>query len=143
MAFERNDIVNKTRLMGELGEELMGYEHNDIVTVDKMNEAIAEGGGGDLTTAQVTLVDNTANGITVYVPYIDEDVDYHTLATVYPCGSDTSTITCVLYKGEAELDLPSDIAEPITITVTGDAEVGGGGTYVAIYGDCTITFDDN
>ena len=46
MAFERNDIVNKTRLAGELGEELMGYEHNDIVTVDVMNKAIEEGGGG-------------------------------------------------------------------------------------------------
>lgn len=46
MAFERNDIVNKNRLLGELGEELMGYEHNDIVTVDVMNKAIEEGGGG-------------------------------------------------------------------------------------------------
>lgn len=46
MAFERNDIVNKTRLAGELGEELMGFEHNDIVTVDVMNKAIEEGGGG-------------------------------------------------------------------------------------------------
>ena len=46
MAFERNDIVNKTRLMGELGEELMGFEHNDIVTTDVMEKAIAEGGGG-------------------------------------------------------------------------------------------------
>ena len=43
-----NDIVTKARLNAALGTEgNMGFEHNDIVTVDKMNEAIAAGGGGD------------------------------------------------------------------------------------------------
>lgn len=58
MAFEHNDIVNKTRLMGELGEELMGYEHNDIVTMDVMNKAIEEGGGGGGGETITWLIDN-------------------------------------------------------------------------------------
>lgn len=60
MAFERNDIVNKTRLMGELGEELMGYEHNDIVTTDVMEKAIAEGGGGGGGETITWLIEDVA-----------------------------------------------------------------------------------
>lgn len=52
-----NDIVTKARLNAALGTEgNMGFEHNDIVTVDKMNEAIAEGGGGSIATAEVTFI---------------------------------------------------------------------------------------
>ena len=71
MAFERNDIVNKTRLMGELGEELMGYEHNDIVTMDVMNKAIEEGGGGGGETITWLLKDATAT-----VAYDSEKEEY-------------------------------------------------------------------
>lgn len=72
MAFERNDIVNKTRLAGELGEELMGFEHNDIVTVDVMNKAIEEGGGGGGgETITWLLKDATAT-----VAYDSEKEDY-------------------------------------------------------------------
>ena len=65
MAFERNDIVNKNRLMGELGEELMGYEHNDIVTVDVMNKAIAEGGGGGYQYLEIPVTHVLPNGKTL------------------------------------------------------------------------------
>ena len=47
MAFIHNDIATKQRLRDALNEEgSMGFEHNDIVTVDVMNAAIAAGGGG-------------------------------------------------------------------------------------------------
>ena len=60
MAFERNDIVNKTRLAGELGEELMGFEHNDIVTTYAMDKAIAEGGGGGGGETITWLIEDVA-----------------------------------------------------------------------------------
>lgn len=72
MAFEHNDIVNKTRLMGELGEELMGYEHNDIVTVDVMNKAIEEGGGGGGGETITWLLENA----TATVAYDSEMEEY-------------------------------------------------------------------
>lgn len=39
----------------------MAYEHNDIVTVDRMNEAIAEGGGGggDIARFDINVTNNT------------------------------------------------------------------------------------
>ena len=58
-----NDIVTKARLNAALGTEgNMGFEHNDIVTVDKMNEAIAEGGGGSIATANVTFSNAATDG---------------------------------------------------------------------------------
>ena len=59
MAFERNDIVFDSRLMAALGDSEMGFDHNDIVTVDRMNAAIAAGGGGGggLTFVPVTWDD--------------------------------------------------------------------------------------
>lgn len=58
-----NDIVTKARLNAALGTEgNMGFEHNDIVTVDKMNEAIAEGGGGSIATAKVTFSNAATDG---------------------------------------------------------------------------------
>jgi len=72
MAFERNDIVVKTKLADALGETLMGFEHNDIVTTDVMNAAIAGGGGGgDFGTAKVTFEIGSGVGSLEYMSTID------------------------------------------------------------------------
>lgn len=142
MAFERNDIVNKNRLMGELGEELMGFEHNDIVTVDVMNEAIAEGGGGggDFSTATVTSINNTALNMSCLIPYvIDDPEEGFALSNgeVY-FESGTMTTTAILYKGMCTIYLPS---EGKTIAISGNIESDGDVNYT-ITGDCTITISD-
>lgn len=72
MAFERNDIVVKTKLADALGEELMGFEHNDIVTTDVMNAAIAGGGGGgDFGSAKVTFNIGSGVGSFSYAAQVD------------------------------------------------------------------------
>lgn len=60
MAFERNDIVFDSRLMAALGDSEMGFDHNDIVTVDKMNAAIAAGGGGGGGETITWLIEDVA-----------------------------------------------------------------------------------
>lgn len=133
MAFERNDIVNKTRLAGELGEELMGFEHNDIVTVDVMNKAIEEGGGdSDFTTATVT-VNGGGSSINVIAPYIDAD---DVLNTEFPLSAGASLEkTVVLYKGEVVMFC----SDADVIAVTGNATIDDG--MAIITGDCTVTFE--
>lgn len=138
MAFERNDIVNKTRLMGELGEELMGYEHNDIVTVDVMNKAIEEGGGGgDFSTATVTVIghDGTEGFYFGFLPVLAGD-EIGTYSQY--CEGNTQTYTIALYKGAAKIFILGNIMDS-----TGDISVlddGGAATGNAIVtGDCSIT----
>lgn len=116
MAFERNDIVNKNRLMGELGEELMGYEHNDIVTVDVMNEAIAEGGGGggggDFKTLTMTVV--------------LDDADWGGFS-VYPQSNDDGGQYCTIYDADASFVgyafVDSTVGKEFTVVYTGDSAI--------------------
>ena len=149
MAFERNDIVNKTRLAGELGEELMGYEHNDIVTVDVMNKAIEEGGGdgggsSDLTTATVTSINNTGATLKCTMPYVYDASDDEDEEAWSGSGGDvyfkigTMTTTAILYKGKCLIYL---LSEGNTIAISGNIEDDGGGYYI-ITGDCTITISE-
>lgn len=144
MAYERNDIVNKTRLAGELGEELMGYEHNDIVTVDVMNKAIAEGGGGggDFNVANVTvrtgedqffaveaIKDEGGNDYTS----IWESEDGFNVSAMRSEGGET--IFKLWYHGDSVDVAPYNVVE----SVTGDAVYDSGTGLITITGDCTIT----
>lgn len=142
MAFERNDIVNKTRLMGELGEELMGYEHNDIVTMDVMNKAIEEGGGGgggDFTTAQVTLICNASDEVIVNIAMaVDAEPPFEpnpqTSAYITMGNGDEYTETAVLYKGYCSCSFAGASA------LSGEGDVTILDNWNAIItGDCTIT----
>ena len=140
MGYEHNDIATKNRMMSGLGEELMGYEHNDIVTVDVMNKAIEEGGGGgDFSTAEVTIVNNGSAEYEGHITYIttfpwgDEALDdYLSLA-----AGNSDTYTCVLYKGESIISVDS---LNWSVTVEGDAEFAH--NMVTITGNCTITLTD-
>lgn len=154
MAFERNDIVNKTRLMGELGEELMGFEHNDIVTVDVMNAAIAEGGGGggsDFKTAKVTIVPKESTDSFGLQSCYDESEEYNTSAfqfefegnTVYSLGAgthETALETTLIYSGDSVDVIPGNKVD----SVSGDAVYDSETNKITITGDCTITgwFDE-
>ena len=142
MAFERNDIVNKTRLAGELGEELMGFEHNDIVTVDVMNEAIAEGGGGgggDFTTVKATVKNNSAVNFMVSMPNLFDAGEYgvRLVPTAAVDADGERVLDAILYKnaGVGYIDV---LTFGNTITVSGDAEYDNG--YIDFTGDFTITY---
>lgn len=151
MAFERNDIVVKTKLADALGDELMGFEHNDIVTTDVMNAAIAGGGGG-------------ASAFTVTLAYAEDskkvkfeatgyDLTYGTISeSVIKIGDDYYASTeGFIDAGEYEV-LPlydggagyfGTIGDDTMATVTGDASIvyieDISSYYVKATGPCTIT----
>lgn len=139
MAFERNDIVVKTKLADALGDELMGFEHNDIVTTDVMNAAIAEGGGGgDLTTATVEII--TAHPLTkleiAFPAAFDVDGDCFAQIASYP---EAGTYNVILYKG---LCYPDLLGSPMLslYSATGDITIDTDGNFIEISGDGTITY---
>lgn len=135
-----NDIVTKARLNAALGTEgNMGFEHNDIVTVDKMNEAIAEGGGGSIATAEVTFINSAVDSLDYRVkvsfhPYAQED-DY-TISVFY---DEPQVIEFPLVNGEYYVAdvLITGIDDEVSPTVTGDVQIMSDG--ILITGDGTIT----
>lgn len=145
-----NDIVTKARLNAALGTEgNMGFEHNDIVTVDKMNEAIAEGGGGgggDLTTAEVTIVltgiaPSFPANVPILVDYVDPEYPEDNFSSTDVSSSlEAGTYTVPLYKDGCRLKLNNDGNG--TVTASGNAEVIAGViSSVIITGDCTLTYN--
>lgn len=142
MAFERNDIVNKTRLMGELGEELMGFEHNDIVTVDVMNEAIAEGGGGgggDYKTLTMTISADDGS----FIVYVGEDNSKYqcilcdedgTFANYVEIAQGAESTYTVLYNGDSTVLSPYNVVHSVTGDATYDSDTG----FITATGDFTV-----
>lgn len=130
MSFEHNDIVFDNRLMAALGSSEMGFDHNDIVTVDRMNAAIAAGGGGgDFSTATITLTANK-NGIIFAPIVVDGEESYVCQSFNFDEGENTLLIA--LYKGLAY----GTIENATDATVTGDVEYEYGD--IAVSGDGTV-----
>lgn len=133
MAFERNDIVNKTRLAGELGEELMGFEHNDIVTMDVMNKAIEEGGGGgDYPVWHVTV--NTVETLSAFAIYSD---DHELKNAVYVDNKPYTEYSVV--AGSENFDLGFMVFDD---SADAQASMDGTGFTYAVTGDITVTTDE-
>lgn len=146
MAFERNDIVFDSRLMAALGDSEMGFDHNDIVTVDKMNAAIAAGGGGgggDYTIVNATLISDHNSIFDLYAK-ADENYNYtaifdlgggsfsHTLETM----ADETTTAKLIFVGDSVALEPYNHVTNVTgnavydsdtntLTVTGDFTISG------------------
>lgn len=148
-----NDIVTKARLNAALGTEgNMGFEHNDIVTVDKMNEAIAEGGGGGsdgVKTAKVTFTVNAGTGAGALNGGVESTRDGFVFLSEYgvrtlmgASAGNTVELTAILTEAEGEYGAEYFVngSNPV---VTGDCELSGlDSDIVAIVtGDCTITVD--
>lgn len=144
MSFEHNDIVFDNRLMAALGSSEMGFDHNDSVTVDRMNAAIAAGGGGggDYKIANVTIVCNTEGyAFDLYVE--KEDSDY---TGIFDTGNGAfnymvyvdygaSVTVKLLYSGDSVLLSPYNVVQ----SVTGDAVYDSDTGLITVTGDCTIT----
>lgn len=137
-----NDIVTKARLNAALGTEgNMGFEHNDIVTVDKMNEAIAEGGGGG-ETAQVTFINMTSSNYDETNPAcyeanaLGEGSPATTMAFISVDGNETATFTVPLYKGTCLWKTE----ESLLFETSGDIDIVN--SSIVITGDGTITITD-
>ena len=154
MPYEPTEWVRGTKITAsklnniESGVESVNSEYTpttwaegDIVTATKLNNieqgiANASGGGGDFSTAEVT-VDTSAAPSQVSFPVMLCVVGEEGLYSVTEqSGGDITTYTAVLYEGEYRY-----YAEDYNITTTGSAEFTG--TEVIITGDCTITFNSN
>lgn len=149
-----NDIVTKARLNAALGTEgNMGFEHNDIVTVDVMNKAIEEGGGGGgadgIKTAKVTLIVNAGTGGAL----LNGDVqgmpdgsvflsEYGVMTRAGAAAGNTVELTAILTDVEGVYSAFYFIygSNPV---VTGDGELSENGDEIGVIvnGDCTITVD--
>lgn len=143
MAFERNDIVVKTKLADALGDELMGFEHNDIVTTDVMNAAIAGGGGGgDYKVANVTVTGDQYGSFSVVLYTNDMGIypGFFALADGFNSSvlaNTNETVNAKLfYDGDSVVLYPYNIVTDLsgdavydsqagTITVTGDFSISG------------------
>ena len=141
MPFLHNDIATKQRLRDALNEEgSMGFEHNDIVTTDVMNAAIAAGGGGgggdDYSIAHVTFTKTTSNSFTVSVPNLYDDVMYSILS---PNDITGDVIDVVMYKGNAMVNCLSSQGVGIR-AVSGDITESGG--VATVTGDGSITIGE-
>lgn len=135
-----NDIATKSRLNAALGTEgTMGFEHNDIVTVDVMNEAIAEGGGGGGETAQVTVINMTSynydetNPACYEANAFSEGSPATTMAFISVDGNETATFTVPLYKGTCVWNTK----ETLVFETSGDIDIVD--SCIVITGDGTIT----
>ena len=143
MAFEHNDIATKSGLRAGLGETSMGFEHNDSVTVDVMNAAIAAGGGGggDFNVANVTVrtgedqffsVEVTKEWGNDYMSIWETENGFNVSAMLIEGGEN---IFKLWYHGDSVNVSPYNVVE----SVTGDAVYDSGTGLITITGDCTIT----
>lgn len=104
------------------------------VTDEKTGEVYQIGGGGsNLSTANVTFVNNTQYPFVVELPIISGDSLYGYTTE----GWITGDKTVVLYNNSCEGRIHPETDVTLNITVTGDIEVEG--TAVIITGDGTIT----
>ena len=130
MAFIHNDIATKKRLRDALNEEeSMGFQHNDIVTVDVMNKAIAEGGGGggDFKTLKMTVAVDDAD---------------HGVFYIYPQSNDNGGYYCAFYNADASFVenayVDSTVGKEFTVVYSGDnAKMYAYNVLTDISGDAT------
>lgn len=148
--WETADIVTATRMNAletAVGEMNMSYTPNtwsdgDILTAAKMNaleQAVASGGGGssDFSTATLTVVNNSDDGIYVYIPWVG-GLGLSTVSSVEP--TQTKIMNVILYQDFETDGWISDMFGDYfagTAIATGDVTYDEGGVYVT--GDGTIT----
>lgn len=101
-----------------------------------------EGGGGDFSTATVTLINNVAwpgPSIIATGAIVEDDPDFPLSVINAWCSTGaTNAIQVIMFKGRAEIKVEEENSSTATITYTGSCEPGYGGTYI-VTGDCTFT----
>lgn len=91
------------------------------------------GGGGGVTTAEVTFVNNTNNEVEIAIPFLDQSPSGYYFATPFYASPGTNDpIITPLYDGQTVTMIPGH-----TIEVSGSAALEFSG--VKITGNCTIT----
>lgn len=107
----------------------------DIAIARALSSGGGGGGGGssDFSTAEVTIVDNDGNGVTLTLPHI---VNYEGLfegIEVYAKSYESGTYPIVIYKD-------GTVVELFDVTGTNGQIANPSDDFYNITGDCTITF---
>lgn len=107
-----------------------GYAYNPV-TVN-----VSGGGGGDLTTAEVTLVNNSSVNIQFYGAFCYDEggEQYSSCEPLYATAGNTTTAVAILYKGVAVIYSDN---EGVSFSVSGNAEFTDNTVFAT--GDCSIT----
>lgn len=120
-------------------KELEATENGTYETSGEMYNKVTvnvEGGGGssDFSTAEVTIINNSADNITIWgAVCLEEEANYSCEVE----SNATETFEMILYKNIAAIMTVNDDTEPIEGVATGDIS-GDSGAYT-VTGDCTIT----
>lgn len=99
-------------------------------------EPAGGGGGGDLTTCEVVIIDNTADGVTLAMPYLYTNSTINKPVVTVSFAPDEGTNrakSVVLFQGAAVITGATPTA------VSGSATIVSG--IVEVTGDCTITYE--
>ena len=117
------DVVNLVDVKAVDGE----------ITEVKVNGEPAGGGGGSVTTAEVTFINNTNDEVEIQIPFLDQTPDGYYFNTNYHAvqGSNDPIIT-PLYDGQTQI-----VIVGCSLAVSGSATVNA--ITVTITGNCTIT----
>lgn len=144
------DIITATKLNNiESGVQSVSSSYTpttwatgDIITATKLNnieQGIANAGGGssDFSTATVTVINDSSDGVTMSGAFFDEGAVYGTVYGEELSAPGTQEMSLIVYKN-ASSELYFDLGTTIITTITGDATQRGS-AYVDVTGDCTIT----
>lgn len=105
----------------------------DIAKAKAMYVGGSGGGGGDLTTAHITVNDPNEKGWTMTGAFITNNPEDGTSTEIYT--DEVTNPDVVLYKGVAFINFPGHGTS--SVSVSGNAEIRT--PMVRVTGDCTIT----
>ena len=123
--------VNISKLLVDIHYAITGKEssnkNNWSRIINSMADNWPEGGGGssDFSTAQVTIINNSGYGTSVYAPVYYDDDEFSGASSSYSAYSDGQNDTVaniILYKGEAFICCENNINWSIA-SATGDIEI--------------------
>ena len=119
------------------------WANGDIITAVKLNNieqgiANASGGSSDFSTAEVTVVNNCAEGISIAVPVPSSTPMDVLLPTTYAADNSSSTITVALYKGASLCVFIGETSFVTDVSCTGNIQFIQGAGFL-ITGNGTIT----
>ena len=124
-------------LADTLAEQDVQVPQTDAGAILALAQYVSGGGGGDFTTATVTL--NRAEGFAAAMRLQCACVASEQGATTSSAYSEDTSyeFTAVLYKGKALAYPPDDY---VALSITGDATYDSDLEIYVITGDCTFTF---
>ena len=128
-------------------KELEVTENGTYETKGEMYNKVTvnvEGGGGssDFSTAEVTVINDSANGYNISTPFINTEDEELVYTGTFISSSSTMVLNVILYKGSnmTVITDTTEYADPVpenNVSMSGDVSYDGSSFMVT--GDCTIT----